>query len=428
MGNCLDRQRPERRNRVQHLLTKFFKLLGIIHRRRKMYEITNRIGHVSANFREQNIIIWGGYCREDHHWYYSSDKYILYDGLLESSESHDAQGDIPPITSGATGAIIDDDFFIFGGFVSAAQATNTNTIYCLNLVRKKWTKIEPELINGPNFLETDKMCSWTSNGKVFVFGGYGNPPNANIRLPRTTFFILDEENFVRGWNNQLIMFDPKTNQLSWPNVTGDVPCPRAACASACDIRTGKVYLFGGRFKNMRMNDLYVGNLSSNGREFVWRMISNNTNDCDTKPKGRSWHSMTFINNDKLLIYGGFSESDEPLNDCWCLDLCCYSWTRMKHFEGEPRLWHTAHYIKDASSVYLIGGCTKNIFSDNMEGDIWHPETIGKLKVQPLTLKQISIDFVAQNHSKYNSELSELPAFLQEQIHSRHLYPPSSIVM
>ena len=59
------------------------------------------------------------------------------------------------------------------------------------------------LTNGPNLLEADKLCSWMYKDKIFIFGGYGNPPDFNVRLPKPSTFVLDEENHLRGWTNQL---------------------------------------------------------------------------------------------------------------------------------------------------------------------------------------------------------------------------------
>ena len=228
-----------------------------------------------------------------------------------------------------------------------------------------------------------------------------------------------------GWNNQLVMYNPRLNELSWPKVKGDIPCPRAAHVTVCNDNTGNVYLFGGRFRSQRLNDLYIGNFDLSTEIFTWNMIyphEYNTPEIesDTKPRGRSWHSMNIISNDRLIIYGGFSEDEEPLNDCWFLDLNNFSWIRVFRFNLEPRLWHTAHYIKEASAVFLIGGCTRNIF-DN-ESNNSHPNSITKLIVNPLTLSQTTVDYIAKNNSHYQSDdLKALPVFLQEQIQFRKEY-------
>ena len=216
------------------------------------------------------------------------------------------------------------------------------------------------------------------------------------------------------------MYDINSNEIFWPRVKGnDYPCPRAASAVACDKTSGKVYLFGGRFKRQRLNDFYVGFMNFNNSYFEWTMIMEHTSgeNCDTKPMGRSWHTMTLIDNGQLLIYGGFSEEEKPLNDCWILDLNKYEWTRRLHLDGEPRLWHSAHYIRENATVFLIGGCTKNIFEDDNVDS--HPESIGKLLISPLALRSLCLDFIAKNDDLHG--LDQIPVLLQNQIQFRKQY-------
>ena len=291
---------------------------------------------------------------------------------------------------------------------------------------KVWTKIEPVLKNNCSELfECDKLSSWTFKNRIYIFGGYGNPPNnlnsSGPNYPKHVEFCMDDPH-SRGWNNQLGIFDTQSNELFWPKVSGDIPSPRAAMATVCDAKTGKVYLFGGRFKTQRLNDLYVGDLNSDNGNVNWNMIEGNTSEIsDFKPQGRSWHSMTMLENDRLLIYGGFSVGEVPLNDCWIMDLNNLTFVRMIHFEFTPRLWHTAHFIKDSSSVFLIGGCTKNIFGGDMNNS--HPEKLEFLPVDPLKLSQLVMNHIAKNE---DCDTNSLPLTLEKEILIKRKYMEKSI--
>ena len=326
-------------------------------------------------------------------------------------------GEIPLKTSGATCQIVHNRLYVFCGFVTVEGFPgNTNDIYCLDLVSKVWTKIQPVLKNNCSELfECDKLSSWTFKNLIYINGGYGNPAPLNINFqnyPKHVKFCLDEPH-SRGWNNQLAVFDTQSNELFWPKVTGEIPGPRAAMATVCDTKTKKVYLFGGRFKYQRLNDLYVGDLNPENGNVNWNKIEENTTEIsDYKPQGRSWHSMTLLENDRLLIYGGFSEAEIPLNDCWIMDLNNFTFCRMIHFEFTPRLWHTAHFIKDSSSVFLIGGCTKNIFGSDMKD--YHPEKLEFLSVDPLKLSQIVMNYIAKNEEDCDITNS-LPLTLEKEI-------------
>lgn len=66
--------------------------------------------------------------------------------------------------------------------------------------------------------------------------------------------------YGRGWNNQLVMYDIEKNLWERPKTFGKRPSPRAAMAGFRE--NDKVYIFGGRLLNTRMNDLYVLDLLS----------------------------------------------------------------------------------------------------------------------------------------------------------------------
>ncbi len=64
----------------------------------------------------------------------------------------------------------------------------------------------------------------------------------------------------RGWNNQLVAYNIDANKWEWPETNGQTPSPRAALAGfRCRSR---VFIFGGRLQETRLNDLYVLDLNS----------------------------------------------------------------------------------------------------------------------------------------------------------------------
>ena len=74
---------------------------------------------------------------------------------------------------------------------------------------------------------------------------------------------------VRGWNNQVCVFDLATSRWRNPCCRGAVPSPRAAHTAA---RVGHhVYVFGGRHCNKRLNDLYQLNLHT--LTWTWSVLS-----------------------------------------------------------------------------------------------------------------------------------------------------------
>lgn len=64
----------------------------------------------------------------------------------------------------------------------------------------------------------------------------------------------------RGWNNQLVAYNIEYNKWEWPETNGRTPSPRAALAGF--LRESRVFIFGGRLQEERMNDLYVFDMDS----------------------------------------------------------------------------------------------------------------------------------------------------------------------
>lgn len=141
------------------------------------------------------------------------------------------------------------------------------------------------------------------------------------------------QHYIRGWNNQLACYDPASNSWQWPQTTGETPSARAACAIA---KLGdRVYVFGGRLNQQRMNDMYALDMSS----MQWSQLY--PNDPDHPVKGRSWHTLTPLTDRLLVLYGGFSTDDRPLDDCWLFDTDTNQWREIRLPFNKPRFWHGA---------------------------------------------------------------------------------------
>ena len=254
-------------------------------------EVNRRAGHVAV-CHAGRVLVWGGYTSGpiDAHWdhgrhrYWRTDWFMVLDpvtctwkGLRTDSEN------CPPLTSGATAVVIGDTFYVFCGFAihfpeeyvlptinynvkegshpllidisSAVAEGNTNEAYSCDLSARpcpKWKKLNPSSI-GTLPLPCDKLSSFVYKYKVYLLGGYGPQPepDVHLKLPHTTSWIMDPgpgneyERIGRGWNNQLVIYDPYTNAYTWPKVSGKIPSPRAAHAMAVDTTAGIAYLFGG---------------------------------------------------------------------------------------------------------------------------------------------------------------------------------------
>ncbi|KAK3609281.1 hypothetical protein CHS0354_001883 [Potamilus streckersoni] len=318
------------------------------------------------------------------HMYHTEFKYWL---KIKTS------GVILPGLSGAGGYLVNRKLYVFAG--SSANG-NVNTLYQLDLTTWIWSMVP---VTEPLPSPRDKFAYWSYNNKLYCFGGFGIPLYDYLNGNGT--FVQDDTDpasfhqVVRGWNNQLLIFDLDSNTWSNPKCQGPVPLPRAAHA-AC--RFGhKVYMFGGRYRDQRMNDLHCLDLES----LTW---SGDIYGQGEVPCGRSWHSFTAVSHKCAFLYGGFTSNREPLSDAWLFDISVIQWTKLNVPSNQPRLWHTCSYSN--SEVIVYGGCSNNIL-DYREPTI-HRKDVIVLQVQPHSLVRLCLEAVYDNRERTQQEWIYLP--------------------
>lgn len=97
------------------------------------------------------------------------------------------------------------------------------------------------------------------SSRVYFFGGFGPAPEHALLIPFLFASSADDAQ-VRGWNNQLLCYDPDSNEWTWPHTRGTTPSPRAA--HAADISDNMLYVFGGRLRDARMSSLHCLNMDT----------------------------------------------------------------------------------------------------------------------------------------------------------------------
>lgn len=98
--------------------------------------------------------------------------------------------------------------------------------------------------------------------RLYFFGGFGPTPLGMQAYPFKHIVEVSTEQTIwpRGWNNQLVAYNIDENCWEWPVTKGPAPSPRAA--HAADITGNRVYLFGGRLKQIRNNELHCLNMDT----------------------------------------------------------------------------------------------------------------------------------------------------------------------
>uniref|UniRef100_A0A8C8CL27 Kelch domain-containing protein 2 n=1 Tax=Oncorhynchus tshawytscha TaxID=74940 RepID=A0A8C8CL27_ONCTS len=179
----------------------------------------------------------------------------------------------------------------------------------------------------------DKLGCWVHKNRLVFFGGYGYMAQGAHRGT----FEYDETSFMgdnpgRGWNNHIHILDLEMSTWSQPVTKGNAPSPRAA--HACAKVGNRGYVFGGRYRDYRLNDLHYIDMDS----WEWHEMS----VPQQGPVGRSWHSLTPVSPDHIFLFGGFTTYRETLSDAWLYCVSKNKWQQYKHNHTQsPRLWHTA---------------------------------------------------------------------------------------
>lgn len=340
-----------------------------------------RYGHITAKL-DNKVILWGG---QQHH----SSKTWIYDIKRQKWGSREADGDVPPRLSGSCCAIVGHNLYIFGGLTWEYL----NTVYFLDLSTFVWTRVMPDS-EKPS--PRDKFGCWVTNQKIVYFGGYGMPPSTDC-IKGGKFIFHDE---LHGWNNDLISFDTTSNMwISLPHSDSHTPSPRAAHACT-KVGNNEGYLFGGRSRDQRLNDLYSLSFLTN----TWCQIITPT----LAPEGRSWHSLIALDDTFMFLHGGFSTTGETLGDSWLFNVELKNWKEL-NFDAikQKRMWHTSCQGMDYGEILVFGGCE------------YFPDIYADMKIfhlSPLSLKRLTLNAIYKN-PKLCGSWSDLPAPFKSEIES-----------
>ncbi|XP_046664924.1 kelch domain-containing protein 1-like isoform X3 [Homalodisca vitripennis] len=320
------------------------------------------------------------------------------------------KGDIPPKVSGCCALLHGDDLYTFGGYQHKSETGTTNHLYRLNLKTLEWKRLFPM---GDWPVCCDKMAGWVYQDKLYFFGGFGP-----VGRCRNEFQIVLEPTselspWPTGWNNQLAVYNIELDCWEWPRCRGSIPAPRAAHAAA--ISENRVYVFGGRLRLIRNNELHCLDLDT----MTWsgNLTDASKSECGV-PEGRTWHTLTFISPDKAVLYGGLSQYNAVLNDCWIMSVAgkvTWSEHQLPYDHGEPRCSHVACFFPPRLLVH--SGLTQPYYKSRLLLTD-HAYELLVLPFAPKSLFRLCLDVVCQNNQFLKSEYPTLPVNLQSIISAR----------
>ena len=220
----------------------------------------------------------------------------------------------------------------------------------------------------------------------------------------------------------MVRYNITQNRYEWPSIRGIRPCPRAG--AAVSVVDNYAYIFGGRCKERRLNDVFCVDLLT--LTFIIADAGNEQDPFETPDPGipppRSLHSMANIGGFRIAVYGGLGQLCSPLNDCWILHVnaSLVSWEEfdLPYDHGQVRCWHTGTLSSDGE-LLIHSGYTQEHYLTRLDLDD-HCENILQLKFGVMSLKRCALDaFLKVAEKRHNAGfLKSLPKVLQEAVRNR----------
>ena len=348
----------------------------------KIFELPARFHHAAVCI-ENHIIVFGGYGKNNQ--LLSLHDIWMYNMYTEQWGKHVIpESKLAPLGTGsACAVVIAGDIYMFGGLALEEDCLysvqTTNAVWKLTRTSKqcfKWRKgmeKNQKKTPSPRFYHT----GWEYTGQLWTFGGFGE----------SLAGYLDDHgdfDFVRKENNQLLCYDPSSEEWQNPKPSGTVPGPRSYHATT--IVGDKVWMHGHN-RGGKCDELYQLDMVS----LTWTEVQTG----QFKP-ARALFSLNAITESQLVLYGGNSINDfESLNDTWIFDLASLSWKKYQATRGTPRCYHTGTACMN-NNVTIIGGsaCGKPTI---------HNDTFS-LRLEPKTLQMLAIQKIYQHQDVLSMEL------------------------
>ena len=223
--------------------------------------------------------------------------------------------------------INDDKIILFGG---AGEKHMLNDCWILDLLDKKWEQI---IIPKLNIFRFGFRTAKIDNNRILIFGG-GGPGNEN---------------------NDTWVYNISQNKFELKNHS--VKPEERTAHGLINIGNGNILLFGGCKTIMNFNFYFSDTWIYSSIKDKWTILSTNE-----RPALRANFSITKINNNKVLLYGGcydYELNDSIYTDFWIFNISEKKWSQIIP-QNKPTL-RVGEGIAalDSDMVLLFGGYSAN---------------------------------------------------------------------
>ena len=274
---------------------------------------------------------------------------------------------------------ISDDVYVFGGF-NVWSYSRTNALWTLKRTSETsyvWSEV-PTMDNMKAPSPREYLSGWEYTGHLWVFAGYGLSPVGYLNDSGEFYHAIS--NHMHGWNNQLLSFDPSSQEWTNPKSTGAIPSPRLNYAVTTVGRN--VWLHGGCGRGVVFDELYKLNMSS----LIWTQIQT----INPKPQVLSACTLTGTTETKLVLHGGCN-LDIISNDTWILDIPSQTWRQYKSNTDHTRFSHTSTVIDNGWAV-ITGGQRQMGHSDSYKDYSF----LFLIMLEPRSLQQLAMQMILKH--------------------------------
>ncbi len=229
---------------------------------------------------------------------------------------------------------------LFGGYSESVVNNYLQDTWEYNIETKTWTEYNSgEFDIKPVKLIHHRM-SYIGGNKVILFGGNTTGQTGSI-YPDTT------------WE-----YDSTTHKWATLNPSNK-PTGRFNHSLTYDFDRKKIILFGGITKtSWHNNDLWEFDIETQEWEEI--IVSG------ILPPKRQEHTISYIGNNKMILFGGELEDWSESDDTWIYDTVAKTWTEyISEIKPAKRAWHSMAYAGNRNLLLFRGGVITStwIFDD-----------------------------------------------------------------
>lgn len=248
-----------------------------------------------------------------------------------------------------------DLVIIFGGKVKSGKTINDawSLDICTSRESMKWNLISIKSTTTPQSREKHSSVGWLDftnlQYMMIIFGG-----------------LTNSEVLSDLWLLKVGINDDSSG--SWTKLNQLQPPPARAGHSMGMLSENNAFLFGGFTKTKSFNDLWYLDILT----YKWTQ----TVTQGSLPLPRAYATVIRYK-DKLLLFGGFSQNQAPMNDMWSFDTTNKVWVALSPVGVAPSVRFGHNMIIDPYQSFLVmkgGYDLEKVFDDtwayNISAKLW----------------------------------------------------------